>query len=104
MAAPDLVDSTTGTMNAAVTEMDLRALSTRLGNQFTRLLQALGITQAQIDNGLANHPNDREETIYQLLLIWKRANGNGATYQVLCGALRGTGLSNIADELLQSRN
>lgn len=65
---------------------ELLSLSSEIGAKWKNLARALGIPEAQIEV-VEEESRKVVEKSYQLLLLWKQANGTRATYEALLAGL-----------------
>ncbi|XP_066284128.1 immunoglobulin superfamily member 10-like [Branchiostoma lanceolatum] len=62
-----------------VTTQQLQTLSTNLGAEWEQLNYELGFTRAQLYHFKANHPNNVQQAIFEMLDTWRENKGQEAT-------------------------
>ncbi|PIK41652.1 hypothetical protein BSL78_21483 [Apostichopus japonicus] len=86
-----------------VTEHELRAIAPIIANDRMNVARNLGLENHEIANIEANcygaGRGGIEETALQMLIRWKRSNGQQATKGILINALRISGFQEVAQTL-----
>ena len=65
---------------------ELEALANEIGDSWMKLARRLNLEPRIAD--IDNRYKQLSEKAYQMLLEWKRRNGDDATYAILCNALK----------------
>ncbi|PIK34455.1 putative THO complex subunit 1 [Apostichopus japonicus] len=86
-----------------VTEDELQVIAPKIANDRKTVARNLGLADNEIaiieaDSDKAGQGGIREKA-FQMLLKWKRSNGEHATKRILRDALRVSGFQDVAEEL-----
>ncbi|XP_071834559.1 THO complex subunit 1-like [Apostichopus japonicus] len=86
-----------------VTEVELRDIAPGIANERMNVAANLGLEDHEIaiveaDRDKAGQGGIREKA-FQMLLKWRRCNGQHATKRILIDALRVSGYQDVAEEL-----
>lgn len=85
---------------SAPTRSDLNYVCDNIGKKWKKLGTVLGLSRGQIESiEVDYHIEGNYEMAYQMLLKWKRQNGDLVTVRDLAHALDGIGFSELAREL-----
>lgn len=79
-------------------EVSFRTLSSRIGNEWEMLATHLGFRLDQIERLKQDNPNI-EDTMFDMLVTWRRKQPGDEAVQVLVEALRNSGRNDLAQQL-----
>ncbi|KAJ8024595.1 F-box/LRR-repeat protein 4 [Holothuria leucospilota] len=81
----------------------LQVLSEQIGGEWRDIGRILNISEAQLDHIKVDYTGRLKETIYQMLLHWKRQKGTNATHGVLVEALKAAKRVDLAEYVTKSK-
>ncbi|XP_071851233.1 uncharacterized protein [Apostichopus japonicus] len=85
--------------NNIVDDDIISKLSKSLTREWRDVGRGLKITEAEMQDLTIDVRSGQRETIYQMLILWKRKHGDDATYGALIKALTNAGRKDLSDDI-----